>query len=95
MTRFFSLIAMATVVAVISFAASWATSQPIWLTAVLISSGVLATGFVQSMSRGSLWINDAEDGTPVPTLAIRFTIGALTLACMTTSMLWFAGLTNS
>lgn len=77
MNRFFSLISMATVVAVISIAASWATSQPIWLTAVLISSGVLSAGFVQSMSRGPLRDNDAEDGSSVPALAIRFTIGAL------------------
>lgn len=95
MNRLFSLIAMATVVALISVAVSWVTSQPIRLTAVLISSGVLAAGFVQSISRDPLRVNDAEDGSSMPALAIRFTIGALTLSCMTISMLWFAGLTNS
>ena len=63
MNRLFSLMAMATVVALISFAVSCVTSQPIRLTAVLISSGVLAAGLVQSISRNPLQVADAEDGS--------------------------------
>lgn len=92
MNRFVSLIAMATVVALISFVASRVTTQPIWLAVVLISSGVLGAGFVQSLARGPLRVDDAEDGSSLPALSIRFTIGAVTLACMTASMIWFAGL---
>ena len=37
MTRPVSLIALAAVVAFISFSASWVTSQPVWLTIVLVT----------------------------------------------------------
>ena len=90
MTRPVSLIALAAVVAFISFSASWVTSQSIWLTFVLVSSGVLAAGFAQTLSKASSQRAEPEGGSTA--LAIRFAVGASVLACMTASMLWFVGL---
>ena len=92
MTRFASLIALAAVVALISLSASWVTSQPVWLTTVLVSSGVLAAGFAKSLSKAPSQGAETEGGSSAPALAIRFAVGASVLACMTVSMLWFVGL---
>ena len=90
MTKSVSLIALAAVVAFISFSASWVTSQPVWLSIVLVSSGVLAAGFAQSLRKASSQRSELEGGSTA--LAIRFAVGASVLACMTASMLWFVGL---
>lgn len=94
MNRAVSLIAMAVVVALLSFAASQVTSQPIWLTAILIASGVLAAGFVRSLCNYSLKPADENDNSKGPVVAVRFAIGASVLTCMTVSILWFVGLTG-
>lgn len=95
MIRLLPLFAMAAAVALISLSASWAVSQSIWLPLVLVSSGVLAADFVRSISKRSPKVASSEDGSSAPARAVRFAIGSLTLACMTVSMLWFLGLTNS
>ena len=92
MSKFASLIALAAVVALISLSASWVTSQPVWLTTVLVSSGLLAAGFAKSLSKAQSQGAQTEGGSAA--LAIRFAVGASVLACMTVSMLWFVGLTT-
>ena len=94
MNRTVSLIAMAIVVALLSFVASEVTSQPIFLSATLITSGVLAVGFLQSLCNYSLKSTDEAENSKGPVVAIRFAIGTAVLACMTVSMLWFSGLTG-
>ena len=94
MNRTVSLIAMAVVVALLSFAASQVTSQPIWLSVILIASGALAAEFVQSLCNYAFKPASEHDNSKRPIVAIRFAIGASVLTCMTVSALWFVGLAS-
>ena len=100
-----ALVAMAVVVAAIAFAASWMSSHSIWLSIILIGSGVLASGFVDSLfparprtitTRQPSNVTDDEAEQTAPTvLAIRFVIGTAVLSLMTVSLLWFLGTTGN